>query len=69
MCRGSFALASIAVPYKKYGYKPVRQTPAKFRTVFKGKKGLAMLEEVDRVCLHDAVVNVGVVWKSIWGKF
>jgi hypothetical protein len=29
----------------------------------------AMLAEVDRVCMHDAMVNMAVVWKSIWEKF
>jgi hypothetical protein len=32
-----------------------------------GKDGKAMLAEVDRICLHDAVLNVAMVWKDIWG--
>jgi hypothetical protein len=34
-----------------------------------GKDGKAMLAEVDRICLHDAVLNVAMVWKDIWGRF
>jgi hypothetical protein len=69
VCRGSFALASIAVPHAEYNYKPAEQKLAPFNTVFGNDKGKAMLVEVDRVSLHDAVLNVAVVWKSIWGKF
>jgi hypothetical protein len=31
--------------------------------------GRRVLAEVGRVCMHDAVVNVAIVWKSIWEKF
>jgi hypothetical protein len=48
---------------------PWAKKPAPFKTVFSGKHGEAILAEVDRVCLHDAVLNVAMVWKDIWGKF
>jgi hypothetical protein len=45
------------------------QKPAPFKTVFGNDKGKALLAEVDRVSLHDAVLNVAIVWKSIWNNF
>jgi hypothetical protein len=53
----------------KHKYKPAKQKLAPFKNLFSGKDGKAILAEVDKVCLHDAVLNVAVVWKDIWGKF
>jgi hypothetical protein len=47
----------------------IGETPALFKTLFGDKPGKAILAEVDRICLHDAVLNVAMVWKDIWGKF
>lgn len=69
VCRGSFALACIIAPPNIYKYKPNDKKLAPFETVFSGSDGEELLEWVDWVCLHDAVLNTAVVWKHIWKKF
>lgn len=70
LCRASFALASIIAPPDKWPYKPAFQNPAPFADLFqKDERGKALLAEVDRVIMHDAVLNVAIVWKHIWEKF
>lgn len=70
LCRASFAVASIIAPPDKWPYKPALQNPAPFAELFKqDEQGEALLAEVDRVIMHDAVLNVAIVWKHIWEKF
>jgi hypothetical protein len=52
-------IAVARLRFRLYGRRPRRPE-------FEGK---AILAEVDRICLHDAVLNVAVVWTDIWGKF
>ena len=63
MCRGSFALSCIVNPLS---------TP--YDIDQKGKKftdidGTTLLKEIDAVVLHDAVLSIAIIWKSIWNKF
>jgi hypothetical protein len=63
MCRGSFALSCIVNPLT---------TP--YDIDQKGKKftdidGTTLLKEIDAVVLHDAVLSIAMIWKSIWSKF
>jgi hypothetical protein len=70
LCRASFALASIIAPPDKWPYKPAAQTMAPFETLFEqDQKGKNLLEEINRVIMHDAVLNVAIIWKHIWKKF
>ncbi|MCB2191430.1 MAG: hypothetical protein KQI62_07690 [Deltaproteobacteria bacterium] len=70
VCRASFAVASVIAPPAKWPYKPATQKPAPFDLLFKqNDKGEELLAEVDRVIMHDAVMNVAMVWKYIWEKF
>lgn len=70
ICRASFAMASILAPPAKWPYKPAPQKPAPFDLLFKkNEQGERLLAEVSRVIMHDAVLNVAIVWKHIWEKF
>jgi hypothetical protein len=65
LCRASFAVASIMAPHARYPYGGEGAAP--FETLF-GGPGAALLEELDRVILHDAVLNTAIFWKRIWEK-
>lgn len=66
LCRASFALASIIADYRQYRYDDTRAR-APFKTVLDtGDRKL--LNEVNRVVMHDAVLNTAIVWKHIWNK-
>jgi hypothetical protein len=70
LCRASFAVASIIAPYNVYKYKPAVQTLAKFDDLFtRDQYGKDLLSEFDKVIIHDAVLNVAMIWKDIWLKF
>ncbi len=69
VCRGSFALACIIAPPKIYKYKPNDGKLAPYDLVFDGQEGRVLLEDIDWICLHDAVLNTAIVWKHIWRKF
>ncbi|MCF8041519.1 MAG: hypothetical protein K9K65_09100 [Desulfarculaceae bacterium] len=70
VCRASFAVASIIAPPARWPYKPASQKPAPFDLLFEqDEPGRKLLAEVDRVIMHDAVLNVAMVWKHIWEKF
>jgi hypothetical protein len=70
VCRASFALASIVAPPDHYPYKPAPQIMAPFETLFKqDQNGEDLLNEINRVIMHDAVLNVAIIWKHIWSKF
>jgi hypothetical protein len=68
LCRASFAVASIIAPPKKYPYDKT-QLRAPFKTVFGGSKSnKQLLKDVNRVVMHDAVLNTALIWKHIWNK-
>jgi hypothetical protein len=70
LCRGSFALSSIIAPPSKYPYKPKTQVKTCFEDLFeKDQYGEDLLSDLDKVVMHDAVLNVAMVWKYIWKKF
>ncbi len=64
-CRASFALASIIAPFKSYPYDNSRPQ-APFKDVLENDP--ALLAAVDRVALHDAVLNTAIVWKHVWTR-
>jgi hypothetical protein len=63
MCRGSFALSCIVNPLTKPFN--IDQEGKKFTDI----DGTTLLKEIDAVVLHDAVLSIAVIWKSIWNKF
>jgi len=65
-CRASFALASIIAPYKLYPYdNPNARAP--FDEVL-NEANPGLLVEVDRIVLHDAVLNTAIIWKHVWNR-
>ncbi len=64
ICRGSFAVASIIAPPDQYPYHSTARAP--FDEVLKSKPEL--MEEVDKIALHDAVLNVAITWKHMWKR-
>jgi hypothetical protein len=64
ICRASFAVSSIVASPDLYPYD-LKKTKAPFATVFSDKK---LLKEVNKVVMHDAVLNTAIVWKHIWKK-
>jgi hypothetical protein len=70
LCRASFAVASIIAPPDAFPYKPGSQVKTTFNQLFRqGQANQALLAELDRAVMHDAVVNVAMFWKDIWKKF
>lgn len=67
VCRGSFAIASVIAPPGDYPYNKKRRAP--FEKLFGGKDGEIELEDLDWAVMHDAVLNIAIVWKHIWEKF
>lgn len=67
VCRASFAIDCILAPESSYPFD--QATLAPYEVVFDGAAGQARLAELDRVILHDAVLNIAVVWKTVWEKF
>lgn len=65
VCRGSFAVASIIAPPKKYGYKSKKLAP--FSTVF-GNAESQKFKDMSKMVMHDAVLNNAVIWRHIWRK-
>ncbi len=66
VCRGSFALFNIIAPQKDYPFDN-RVKKVKFDTVFAANRP-SLETDMDRLILHDAVLNTAIVWKHIWGK-
>ncbi len=64
ICRGSFAIASIIAPSDQYAYHT--KTFAPFAQVLDSRPDL--LAELDRVTMHDAVLNVAITWKHLWSR-
>jgi len=64
-CRGSFALASVIAPPEEYPYDSGKLVA---RQKVLGRGNPTLQKEVDRICLHDAVLNTALVWKHIWKK-
>ena len=67
ICRGAFALAQIIAPVRTWPFGSTKKAP--FDMVFAGTQGKQLLDDVDRAVLHDAVLNIAVIWKSVWDTF
>ncbi len=68
VCRASFAISSILVPPSEIAYSSTKHTT--FDAVFKDPAvDPALLNELDRTVLHDAVLNIAMVWREVWKTF
>ncbi len=68
VCRASFAISSILVDPEVIPYGSRKHTT--FETVFKDPGVDAqLLEDLDRAVLHDAVLNIAMIWKEVWNRF
>jgi len=64
VCRASFAVASIVAPVQRWPYDDTN-IDAGLDDVFNGPNAVPAAE-VDRVVLHDAVLDTAVVWQQVW---
>lgn len=68
--RASFAIVRIIAPFNTYKYKPNYKNLGIYDILFsRDQKGIDLFEELDKVVMHDAVLNVAMIWKDIWVKF
>ena len=68
VCRASFVVASILVPPSVIPYGNTSHTS--FMTVFEDSSvDPSFLRDCDAMIMHDAVLNIAIIWKSIWQKF
>lgn len=65
VCRASFAIASVVCPPEDCRYNKAGKHVG-FEKAFEGRESL--LQELNQVILHDAVLNTAIVWKHIWEK-
>ncbi|MCI5222351.1 MAG: hypothetical protein D3924_06695 [Candidatus Electrothrix sp. AR4] len=68
ICRASFAVASMLVPPECISYESKKKTS--FEKVFKSTDSdPELLHDLNRMVMHDAVLNIAVLWKSLWSEF
>lgn len=68
VCRGSFAISNILVSPDIIPYGSKKRTT--FKTVFEAPSvDVQLLENLDKAVLHDAVLNIAMIWKEVWAKF
>lgn len=67
IARGSFALSSVIVPPKKIPYDSTALIS--LEEVFAADKAPVSGEEFDRAVLHDAVLNIAMIWKHVANAF
>jgi len=66
ICRASFAIACIIAPPQQYSFsKLLARAPY---SVVLGKANKSLEIDIDRVTMHDAVINTAIAWKHIWYK-
>ena len=68
LCRASFAVASILVPPQAFPYDSTRLTS--FDEVFHSDDSdPELLADIDQMIMHDAVLNIAMIWKEVWRAF
>lgn len=68
ICRASFAVASVLVPPGTISYNSKKKTS--FKKVFKNDdRGPELLKDLNRMVMHDSVLNIAILWKSLWNTF
>ncbi|MEW6410941.1 MAG: hypothetical protein AB1483_00550 [Candidatus Zixiibacteriota bacterium] len=66
VCRGSFAVANILAPVKDYPLD-TDEKPSLDKII--KDYGEQHVAKIDKVAMHDAIVNIALTWKHIWQKF
>ncbi len=68
ICRASFAVAAVLMPPSSISYDSTKKTS--FKKVFKSNDGDDnLLVDFNRMAMHDAVLNIAILWKSVWNNF
>ena len=68
LCRASFAVASILAPPQTFPYDSTRLTS--FDEVFHSDDSdPELLADIDQMIMHDAVLNIAMIWKEVWRAF
>lgn len=67
VCRAGFAIASIIANPTDFSYSSKKLT--KFKDVFDPAVVPELLEDLDKVVMHDAVLNTAIVRKGVWATF
>jgi hypothetical protein len=67
VCRASFALSNIIAPPRGYPYDDP-EVRAPFSEVFDGEAGQALLQQIDRAVMQDAVRNTAIIWKHTFSS-
>jgi len=65
VCRAAFAIASIVCAPNIYKYKKGGKYIG-FDEAFSHRT--LLLQDLNRIILHDAILNTAIVWKHIWEK-
>jgi len=68
ICRASFAVASVLVPPSSISYESRKKTS--YKNVFESDvSDPDLLIDLNRMVMHDAVLNIAILWKSLWSNF
>jgi len=67
VCRGAFAVSNIMANPEDYPHNGRKK--ASFERLFGDDNGKSLLEKIDKVVMHDAVLNIAIVWKHVWETF
>lgn len=67
VCRGSFALNNNIAPSDEFPFGSRKKAP--LQRLLKDNNGKRLLKELDKVVIHDAILNIAMIWKHIWKTF
>jgi len=67
VCRAAFAMASIIANPTDFPYSSTKLT--KFKDVFDPAVVPELLDDLDKAVMHDAVLNIAIIWKEVWSTF
>lgn len=67
VCRASYALANIIVPAGDFPADS--QDCTTLNDLYPDPADKKKLAEFDRLILHDAILNIAIIWKHIWDRF
>lgn len=67
LCRASFAVAGVLVSPEGFPYGGSDRTS--FAAVFDQDSAPGLLADLDRAIMHDAVLNIAILWRDVWRTF
>lgn len=67
VCRGSFALNNIIAPSDEFPFGSRKKAP--LRRLLKDDNRKRLLKALDKVVIHDAILNIAMIWKHVWETF